>query len=457
MKVTIKLVIALLFFGFSSAVYTQSSIYTDNEMGFTINLPNNYQKKEFWDQGEKNLVAVSPDQNVLVLVRSFTSTHQVTTALIQQAFEKSVLTGATLLAREEGNLNGIPAVAAAYSWQYNKLNTVVGAYFILNGGKGYIVYTIIPVELLKQRSKEADQIIDSFTLLNDPEDLKNTTAEKGMSNETAHTDEASGKETIHITDIQIGHTRDNTYQLTQTMHRFPASIHQIDLVFGYEGKADGTDFILKWYSDTHQRLIKEFRVSPPAHNRGRGHSYITNKGQQWPEGEYHAELWYKGSLLGKKTFIIEKQPSTTNNEQVSETARPGFQTIVSEDAQLEHLIPQGYMISERKTGQAIWSNGSGINMVQQIIQKQGDLHLFVSQLLDAIKKEGALLLSQSHFNLNGLQIVQYSYEYGESLYAYTITENNNLYYLLGFVGIKNKKQQINTILETTGRSITKIN
>lgn len=305
MNFNIRLCITLLLISYSSSIFTQNSWHTDSEMGYKISLPNHYQKNQFWDQGEKILVAVSPDQNVVIRIRSFKATEQFTTSLIQQAFEQSVITGATLLTREEGDLNGIPAVATAYSWGYNNINTVVGAYFILNGGTGYIVWTIIPLNLLQQRSGEADQIIDSFSLLAGNVSPHRNATDSSRKNQEHHSVGSSGVKAIRITDMVLGNERNRNYQLTQHKHIFPGDTHQIEMVFGYEGDSFDSDFVIKWFSDTHQTLIKEFHVTPPDSEGGRGHSFITNGGKRWPAGEYHVEIRYAGNLLMEKSFIIE--------------------------------------------------------------------------------------------------------------------------------------------------------
>lgn len=62
----------------------------------------------------------------------------------------------------KGDLHGIPATASAYTWKYNNIETVIGAYYIIQNGFAYVVWTIVPRNLINQRSAEADAIIESF-------------------------------------------------------------------------------------------------------------------------------------------------------------------------------------------------------------------------------------------------------------------------------------------------------
>jgi hypothetical protein len=450
-----KLRLILIFVVFPFSLFSQTSWISDEEMKFKILVPENYQKNQFWEGTDKILAVVSPDQNVAVRVRAFPASEQVNTNLIQQVFEQNVITGSSRLTQEDGNLNQIPARAAAYTWRYNNINTVVGVYYIIQNGMGYIVWTIIPRNLLQQRSKEADKIIDSFTLIQSGSETLSMSGGFGSLGQQIKTENQAGVKSIVITDLETGTNPDKNYNLTNKSVSFPGSIPTIDFAFGYNGNASGSNFIVKWYNDTHQILVKEFSFSPPDATSGRGHSFITNNGNAWAEGDYHVEIWHRGNMLGQKAFAVTGQRAQFSNNQSRPLIKTGYFSLVSDDACLEHLVPEGYKISESKTGLSVWKNGSGLNMVQQVVLKQDDIHTFIENQISSLNQQGATVTGIENFNQNGLLVYQYMYEYGNSLFAYNTAENNNVYYLLGFVGNKNERDKILSFLNETGRSFQK--
>lgn len=450
-----KLRLILIFVVFPFYLFSQTSWITDEEMKFKILVPENYQKNQFWEGTDKILALVSPDQNVAVRVRAFPASEQVNTDLIQQVFEQNVITGSSRLTQEDGNLNQIPARAAAYTWRYNNINTVVGVYYIIQNGMGYIVWTIIPRNLLQQRSKEADKIIDSFALLQSGSETLSMSGGFGSLSQQLKTENQAGVKSIVITDLETGTNPDNSYNLANKSISFPGSTPTIDFAFGYTGNASGSNFIVKWYNDTHQILVKEFSFSPPNAPSGRGHSFITNNGNAWSEGEYHVEIWHSGNVLGKKSFAVTGQKSQISNNQFKPLNKTGYFSLVSDDACLEHLVPDGYKISESKTGLSVWKDGSGINMVQQVVIKQDDIHAFIDNQISTLKNQGATVTGKENFNQNGLLVYQYTYEYGNSLFVYNAAENNSVYYLLGFVGNKNERNKVLNLMNDTGKSFRK--
>lgn len=226
-------------------------------------------------------------------------------------------------------------------------------------------------------------------------------------------------------------------------------------MFGYTGNAAGSNFIVKWYNDTHQITVKEFTFSPPDASAGRGHAFITNNGNPWPEGDYYVEIWHSGNVLGKKSFSITGQKPQISNNPSESLSKPGYFSLVSDDACLEHLAPDGYKIAESKTGLSVWKNGSGINMVQQVVLKQDNIHTFIDNQISTLKNQGATVTAKNTFNQNGLLVYQYTYEYGNSVFVYNAAENNGVYYLLGFVGNKNERNKVINLMNDTGRSFRK--
>ncbi|HDR52108.1 MAG TPA: hypothetical protein ENN90_10910 [Mariniphaga anaerophila] len=452
-----KLLLILFIAVFPFSLFSQSSWISDEEMKFKILVPDNYQKNQFREGTDKILAVLSPDQNVAVRVRAFPASEQVTVDLIQQVFEQNVISGSSRLTQEDGHLNQIPARAAAYAWRYNNMNTVVGSYYIIQNGTGYIVWTLIPRNLLQQRSKEADKILDSFSLLEPSAGNLSVANGFGSPGQQANPQNRHEETQVVLTDFSTGTNPGNDLQLSNISNAFSCFVPTIDLVFGYTGNATGSNFIVKWYNDTHQISVKEFTFSPPDAEAGRGHAFITNNGNPWPGGDYHVEIWHSGNVLGKKSFVVSTQKSQFPESQPQPLSQPGYFSLVSDDACIEHLAPDGYRVSENQTGLSVWKNGSGINMVQQIVIKQNNMQAFISNQISTLKDQGATVINTENFSQSGLQVYQYVYEYGNSLFAYSASENNSAYYLLGFVGNKNERNQILKLMDETGRSFKKAN
>ena len=49
------------------------------------------------------------------------------------------------------------------------------------------------------------------------------------------------------------------------------------------------------------------------------------------------------------------------------------------------------------------------------------------------KEQGADVVKKKYLTVSGLDVFQYSYTYGNTYFAYFAVENNNVYYLVGFV------------------------
>ena len=150
---------------FITGLLAQNQWVSDEEMQFKIKVPNNYTQKQMRDGSDKVLTLMSPDENVMVRVRAMPATEQFTTQILQQVFEQRMIQGAQRIMNKDGDLHGIPARAAAYTWNADGSEAVLGIYYIVQNGFAYIVWTAVPRNLINQRSAEADAIIDSFELI----------------------------------------------------------------------------------------------------------------------------------------------------------------------------------------------------------------------------------------------------------------------------------------------------
>lgn len=284
----------------SNIANSQNTWINNAEMQFKIQVPKNYKQNQFIEGTDKILALVSPDENVAVRVRAMKATNQVTTGLLQQVFEQNIISGAKRIMNEEGDLHGIPATASAYTWNYNNIATVIGAYYIIQNGFAYIVWTIVPQNKLTQSSAEADAIIDSFTLLNSQHNYT-----EGINNDTGNfPTQNTVSQPLFLVKAFLGTVVDDNLNVSNSTTSFLKNVPQINLGFNYSGNPEGKPFQIKWFSKTHDQYLNETMLDPQFINNGKGFGFISNQGNEWPIGQYVVEIWHNGKNLGQRNFQI---------------------------------------------------------------------------------------------------------------------------------------------------------
>ncbi|MGK0411830.1 MAG: hypothetical protein ACJA1B_000012 [Polaribacter sp.] len=345
-----KAILLFICFLFSiGKAFAQKKWISDNEMQFKINAPVNFTHNQIYDGTDKVLTIMSPDQNVMIRVRAMPATNQFTPVLLQKAFEQNMIKGAKRIVDENGKLNNIPTRSSAYTWSVDGNNAVLGAYYIVQNGFAYIVWSAIPIHLIQQRSAEADEILNTFTLLN-----------------------------------QIA----------------VSSSKGIESLLGEKGSISAI---------INKKSIGKATPPPPP---------------------------------------LSKKPVTFSN--------PKYLSLVSDDACVEHFYPKGYKTTSVEQGQTIWEDGSDIKMVIQTIIKAGRFRSYTSNNVTSISNKGADVILQKYLEIKGEDVFQYFYTYGESYFAYFAIENNNCYYLVGFVGNNQKQQKIVKYANDVMQSVKKV-
>jgi hypothetical protein len=135
-------------------------------------------------------------------------------------------------------------------------------------------------------------------------------------------------------------------------------------------------------------------------------------------------------------------PPKTDTPPPTKPVKSGYMEMVSDDACIEHYFPKNYKRTSSELGQSIWEDGSGIKMVIQTIIKSGDFRSYTSSNVASIAQQGADVVKKKYMTVNGLDVFQYSYIYSDTHFAYFAVENNNVYYLVGFVGSTLKQMKI---------------
>ena len=472
-----------LLFIFTLTINAQSKWIEDSQMNFKIQIPSNYQASQFYEGSDKIHAFLSPDKNVAVRIRSFNVNDNVSLDNIISSFANNIIKGASQVVNQKHSLNGMDGGLAAYRWRYNNINVIIAAFYTIQNGNAYIIWSLIPENLFAIRNSESDAITNTFSvtakqtqnnqrlitdnvvnnssyifttyvsddafleyqipttatlksseagtsiwniLLNNGESVnmviqnifKQTqfeefTAEQISSIRNRGAKIISQKKEIinnlnlfqyeyeynnnsfiytaidgpvsyfliglvgvskHLTDLREIHNqahisvretsasqnRSNTdlssrnsagnlnppsaiakkpftplesdiYPLKITsvalgsqLNTVAVSIQQkstlidpsqttIHLVANHNGKDNGGNFIVKWYSITHGCLVAQDDYEPKINGLNKIHSFIENRLGKWPTGDYKIEIWHMGRMLAEEDFSIGQKQIVQNN------------------------------------------------------------------------------------------------------------------------------------------------
>ena len=157
-------VVIFLLFTFFWATPSSARWYDDYQFGFRINAPENWLSHSFVEGTDRVWAFVSPDQNVAVRVRAFKHDPHSDISMVISLFESEIFGGGQRLALLGHALNGIPGKLGAYQGVYNGNQVGVGAFYTVQNGNAYIIWSIIPTHLFTAGSAEADVVTNTFTL-----------------------------------------------------------------------------------------------------------------------------------------------------------------------------------------------------------------------------------------------------------------------------------------------------
>jgi len=139
----------------------------DREMNFKINVPRSWQKNILRDGSDKIHVFLSPDQNLAIRIRAFKVARNTGLDLIASLFKTRILGECEQLAFMDAVVNGYSGKIGAYRGMYNGIKVGAGAFFTIQDGIAYIVWSLTPLDKFQSRVKESDAITNTFTLLRD--------------------------------------------------------------------------------------------------------------------------------------------------------------------------------------------------------------------------------------------------------------------------------------------------
>ncbi len=136
--------------------------YRDREHGYRIQAPADW-NSTFQIEGAEHLRTIlSSDQLIALRVVSSISDREKNPEDLRKSFEKDRFKGAKLIQVNSGNLANIPSSTAFYSNNYQGLPVNIVAVYLLKDGYSYVIWIMVPQELLQQRSSEAESVLSTF-------------------------------------------------------------------------------------------------------------------------------------------------------------------------------------------------------------------------------------------------------------------------------------------------------
>jgi hypothetical protein len=123
---------------------------------------------------------------------------------------------------------------------------------------------------------------------------------------------------LKINTLNVGPSITNSLAINTPTEHLQPSQKTIHLVAEHNGKDNGHNFLVKWYSVTQECLVAEQEYKPRTNGLAKVHSFVNIKNGNWPQGQYRAEIWHMGHKMAEKIFTIGSSPHTqqaTNNTQ----------------------------------------------------------------------------------------------------------------------------------------------
>lgn len=136
--------------------------YGDAFFNFRIDVPFSWTSHQSMDGSDRVYTFLSPDENVAVRIRAFKVDWGTDLDAIRRAFEQHVLGGGELVSIEPYELNGLEGKLGAYAGQFDEVDVGAAVFFATHDDNAYIIWSMIPLELLDNRSDEADAILNTF-------------------------------------------------------------------------------------------------------------------------------------------------------------------------------------------------------------------------------------------------------------------------------------------------------
>jgi hypothetical protein len=140
----------------------------DQVLGFSVQVPATWSVQNIEDQGDREIIAISPDQNVAFRARGFNLAAGVNQKQVRASFENLVnqnLLGGTgkVLSADPDELSGIKGETVMYLGQLtNGVAVNIVAFIGVQKKRGFVIWSILPQQQFGQRLTEVLTIAGTF-------------------------------------------------------------------------------------------------------------------------------------------------------------------------------------------------------------------------------------------------------------------------------------------------------
>ncbi|UBM62492.1 hypothetical protein LA303_00585 [Candidatus Sulfidibacterium hydrothermale] len=158
------LFIIFIFTGITNQLFAGD--YTDRKYHFKITVPDSWKSNIYTEGSDKVYDFLSPDENVFIQIRAFSLIKGLSLDLLTRVYEKDYLPpNSRRLSFDKkilpgGSIKGL----GSYISHINKQEVIIGVYYILHRGSGYVLTVIIPSSLFNEKQDETQKILHSFDL-----------------------------------------------------------------------------------------------------------------------------------------------------------------------------------------------------------------------------------------------------------------------------------------------------
>ncbi len=178
MKKSLSLLILLLLLASFGA---NAKWYTDQQYKFKINVPDTWKASSYIEGTNKVYDFTSPDENVALQLRAFKAEEGITADLIAKVFEEEFTSqGATKLSLTDDELNGTHGKLGIYKNSYDGKEVALITFSAVKNQIGYLFLIIVPVSMFDQKVQETDAILNTFTILEDHNQIAQEKEPKGL-------------------------------------------------------------------------------------------------------------------------------------------------------------------------------------------------------------------------------------------------------------------------------------
>ncbi len=226
----------------------------------------------------------SPDGRSIARLRSFPVSESVDLATLVATFEYHFLRSCQRKSLADHEINGTKGKLAKYEGDYNGEQIAARVFYVLRGGRAYILWSKVPLELGDYDQLEANKIIESFTL-----------EQKTIS--------SSG---VVVTSLLTGEGAVGEAGVRDVKYSFSHEVSSILASFSWTGDASGGGFTVKWSGPAGGKVEKQEKLKVArGPEGGRIRVEFPAPSEGFKPGNYKVEVWQKDMRLKAVNFSIE--------------------------------------------------------------------------------------------------------------------------------------------------------